>query len=201
MTIANNSCIDLHIKPTDDSIEEYSIDPDDESRKMHHEHKKLSQEELDYLANKYNNTTKFEESKIRHKKTPAISIKNNNFLETIKGFNYSSRNDNSKKIKYPKHESSQNSNMVGSNLIYLILKGLQSTGTIDQLSNTPMNHQETSQSRGIPSGVLRTDLRREDPLQGFANSNKGSSGSGGIPNTHSHMSEIDKDMVVRKAMF
>lgn len=85
---------------------------------------KLSQEELDYLANKYNNTTKFEESKIRHKKTPAISIKNNNFLETIKGFNYSSRNDNSKKIKYPKHEASQNSNMVGFSFKLIAILGI-----------------------------------------------------------------------------
>lgn len=60
-----------------------------------------------------------------------------------------------------------------------------------------MNHQENSQSRGISSGVLRTDLRREDPLQGFTNSNKGSNGSGGIPNMHSQINDIDKDSVVR----
>jgi hypothetical protein len=55
------------------------------------------------------NTLDHQDLKTRHKKSPAIL--NSNFLETIKGFNYSNRHDNSKKIKYPKHESSQNSNV------------------------------------------------------------------------------------------
>jgi len=59
-----------------------------------------------------------------------------------------------------------------------------------------MNHQESNQNRGVPPGVARTDLRREDPLmQGFNGSNKGSNGSGGIPNPHLQMNETDKDII------
>lgn len=36
-----------------------------------------------------------------------MSIKKN-FLESIKGYNYSNRNDNSQKIRYPKHDSGHN---------------------------------------------------------------------------------------------
>ena len=66
---------------------------------------KLSQDEIDYLDDK-NSSSRLEESKIRHKKTPAISLKNN-FLSAIKDLNLSNRNDAGKKIKYPKHDSSQ----------------------------------------------------------------------------------------------
>jgi hypothetical protein len=60
---------------------------------------------------------------------------------------------------------------------------MQSTGNMEQAVGTPMNQQEVNQNRGVPSnGVVRTDLRREDPMMGFVGSNGGSNGSGGIPN-------------------
>ena len=59
---------------------------------------------------------------------------------------------------------------------------------------TPMNHQENHQNRGIPAGGLPTDLRREDPLMGFSGSNKGSNGSGGIPNPHIQHHENEKEL-------
>lgn len=97
----------------DDPSENFKTENSRENKANRQRHKRLSQEEFEFLE-KYNSTAKFEESKIRHKKTPAISIKNANFLETIKGFNYSNRNDNSQKIKYPKHDSNQSNNMVAS---------------------------------------------------------------------------------------
>lgn len=72
---------------------------------------------------------------------------------------------------------------------------MQNTGNMENLAGTPMNQQEANQTKGIPTGVLRHDLRREDPLQGFSGSNKGSNGSGGIPNQHHLPQEPDKEVV------
>lgn len=58
------------------------------------------------------------------------------------------------------------------------------TGNMEEVIATPMNQQENHGSRGMPASGLPTDLRRENPLMGFAGSNKGSNGSGGIPNPH-----------------
>ena len=96
-------------KYSDEKLETQTVDDLSQVKIPHHKHKRLSQEEIEFLGN---NTTKLEESKIRHKKNPAISIKNSNFLESIKGFNYSNRNDNGKVIKYPKHDSAQNNSKV-----------------------------------------------------------------------------------------
>lgn len=61
---------------------------------------------------------------------------------------------------------------------------LQGTGNMEQVVGVPMNQQEMNINRGIPpNGVVRTDLRREDPMMGFAGSNGGSNGSGGIPSS------------------
>lgn len=59
-----------------------------------------------------------------------------------------------------------------------------------------MNQQEGNQTKGIPSGVLRTDMRREDPLLGFKESNKGSNGSGGFPNPPLQLQDSDKDIIL-----
>lgn len=65
---------------------------DDDLSKISDEYQiKHSQDEIDYTDDKFS-TTRNEESKIRHKKTPAISLKNN-FMSTIKDINLSSRND------------------------------------------------------------------------------------------------------------
>lgn len=77
---------------------------------------------------------------------------------------------------------------------------MQHTGIVENLSGTPMNHKD-NQSRGIPSGGLPTDLRRENPLMGFVGSNKGSNGSGGAQNLHKLHFEGEKDMKLGKPSY
>ena len=66
---------------------------------MKAKHKKLSQEEIEFLGKQYSNDpARVGESKARHKKTPAMFVKKTEFLETIKGYNDSATNFDSKKI-------------------------------------------------------------------------------------------------------
>lgn len=101
--------IGLQSKQSDENLDNHVFEDPSQLKISHNKHKRLSQEEIEFLGN---NTAKLEESKIRHKKNQAISIKNSNFLESIKGFNYSNRNDNGKVIKYPKHDSAQNNSNI-----------------------------------------------------------------------------------------
>lgn len=116
------SILALTNNDTSENVEDQKQEMGKDSRRVMDDKKRLSQDEIDYLENKYNSTQKYEESKIRHKKTPAISLKNN-FLETIKGFNHSTRNEDGKKIRYPKHDSNQGNNAV-SNTILTVLTSL-----------------------------------------------------------------------------
>jgi hypothetical protein len=73
---------------------------------------------------------------------------------------------------------------------------MQSTGNMEQAVGIPMNQQEVNQNRGVPTnGVVRTDLRREDPMMGFVGSNGGSNGSGGIPNPVQHQ-DSEKEVML-----
>ena len=80
---------------------------------------KLSQEQLDFIRKEHENASKYEESKSRHKKNAAISIKNHNFLETIQKFPDFPQNEEDQMIRYPKHDSGQQNHMV--NLFYLLV--------------------------------------------------------------------------------
>lgn len=128
-----------------------------------------------YLEEKYENLGKYEESKYRHKKTPAISL--NNFIGTIKGFPQSNKNDNLTKIKYPANinpnvSSTKNKNYERMNKL--------------QVSNPEINAQQMSNTQ------LQSDQRREMPRQGYTGSGADSKGSGGIKNFVSH-NEIEHD--------
>jgi len=97
-------------RPFNGDPESRTFENDLSTRVVKDKSKRLSQEEINsWMENNNISGIKYEESKIRHKKSPAML--NNQFLDTIKGFSHSNRNDNSKKIKYPGNGSGQN-NMV-----------------------------------------------------------------------------------------
>ncbi len=59
---------------------------------------------------------------------------------------------------------------------------MYNTGNLEEMISTPMNQQENHNRGGMQGTGFQADLSRENPLIGFAGSNKGSNGSGGIQN-------------------
>lgn len=134
------------------------------------------------IEDKLNNTAKFEEPKTRHKKTPAISLKNN-FIDSIKGFTQSNKNENYKKIKYPKHEGNINPSST-KNKNFEQIQNIQLPNQVDQ-----------QQMQGPNQNMAQVDQRREMPRQGYTSSGTDNSrGSGGIKNPLKMQQEIAQDV-------
>jgi hypothetical protein len=91
--------------------------------------------DLEYVKDKYNQTEKFVEQKKGHKKTPAISLKNNFFIETIQGITHLNRNEVQRKIKYPQHDNTSNTN---SNLNVKEKEKKESSENLNQISLNQM---------------------------------------------------------------
>jgi len=136
---------------------------------------------LIFTESKHNNAAKLEESKIRHKKTPAIFLKNN-FIDTIKGIAHSNRHDDSKKIKYPKHDANINPNVSSTK-----------HKNYEHMNKIPLPQPEGN-STPINNVVMQVDQRREVPRQGYTNSGTDSKESGGIQNPLKQSQDINLDI-------